>query len=130
MKKKVLGIFTILVMGGIISPTYAAEPTAQGYFLVSGNWAQLKRGGNVLVLKITDSESKALTQANVKVAYDMVEMSMNPPDNPVEEKENGVYEKKIFLGMKGHWKFKTTIAVGPLPDPLKDTHEKVQEIKN
>ncbi len=131
--KKILVLF---ILGTVVfaSPTFAdhpspkldpAEASSQGHFLIHGNWDQLKRGWNIFVLKLTDSEEKILNSAHVKVSYDMEDMEMNPPDNPVEEKDNGFYEKKIFLGMKGNWKFDATIE----KDETKDIFSKVIKIE-
>lgn len=87
-----------------------AELTVQEIYQVSGNWSSLKRGWNTLILKISDSQNQSISQAKVTVKYDMATMPMNPPDNPVVEKEGGVYEKSIFLGMRGDWKFDISIA--------------------
>ncbi|MBI2645910.1 MAG: FixH family protein [Deltaproteobacteria bacterium] len=131
--KKILVFFTLVWIAATPFPIYAhdnethldpAEATTEGRFLISSNWSQLKRGWNVLVLQITNTEGQALSQANVKVSYEMEDMEMNPPDNPVEEKENGTYEKKIFLGMKGNWKFDATLE----KDDVKDTLAKVIKV--
>ena len=131
--KKIFALFTLVWIVGNAFPIYAhdnephldpAEATTQGHFLISSNWSQLKRGWDVLVLQITNTEGQTLNQANVKVSYDMEDMEMNPPDHPVEEKENGTYEKKIFLGMKGNWKFDITLE----KEETKDTFAKVVKI--
>ena len=100
------------------------EPTVNGHYQVAGNWSELKRGWNTLVLKVTDSGQTAMTGATVKVAYDMVGMPMNPPDRPVVEKGDGIYEKRVFLGMPGSWKFDTEVTSGDVAD----SHGKIQEV--
>lgn len=117
--------FSPLIWASEEAPLDSPELTQNQAYQVSGNWSQLKRGWNVLQLKILNQENKSLLKAQVTVAYDMATMPMNPPNNPIEEKENGVYEKKIFLGMKGDWKFDVTIE----KDSKKDTFAKVVNIK-
>lgn len=102
-----------------------AEQSANGTFLVEGNWSKFARGWNVLVLHITDENQKPIAGANVAMVYEMVGMAMNPPQNPVEDKGDGYYEEKVFLGMKGDWKFDATIKVGD----SQDTYSKVTNLK-
>lgn len=104
----------------------SAESTNNNSYQVVGNWSELKRGWNTLILVVTEGNNEAVVGATITVSYDMVDMKMDPPDKPVEEKENGRYEKRVFLGMKGKWKFDTTIR----KDQLEDALTKVQEIKN
>ncbi len=103
-----------------------AEPSAGGNYQVSGNWLELKRGWNVLTLQIVDSNSNPVTGAELKVIYDMVGMPMNPPNKPVEEKGEGRYNKQVFLGMRGQWKFDLTIH----KDTVEDTLSHIENVKN
>ena len=102
-----------------------AEPTVNNQYQISGNWSELKRGLGILTLKITDTSAQSVTGANVVVAYDMATMPMNPPDKPVEEKGDGVYEKRVFLGMRGTWKFNLSIKA----NSVEDTLTKLQDIR-
>ncbi len=98
-----------------------ADLTVQGVYQVSSNWSTLKRGWNVLILRVLDSQNQPVSSAKVIVKYDMATMPMNPPDKPVIEKEDGIYEKSIFLGMKGNWKFDISIAEESQNDTLSKT---------
>ncbi|MEK6706350.1 MAG: FixH family protein [Bdellovibrionota bacterium] len=102
----------------------APEVTANSHYQVSGNWSQLKRGWNVLTLKVTDVAGQSIIGATVTVDYDMVEMPMSPPNKPVEDKGGGFYEKRVFLGMKGKWKFDITVN----SNAVEDTLIKIQEV--
>ena len=101
------------------------EPTAKKLFQVEGNWSELKRGWNALTLRVTDGDHRPVTGATVAVVYDMDGMPMNPPDRPVEEKGAGMYQKQVFLGMKGKWKFTTTVTA----HSASDNHVKMQDVK-
>ncbi|HAZ14658.1 MAG: hypothetical protein A2X86_06220 [Bdellovibrionales bacterium GWA2_49_15] len=103
----------------------AAEPTVNQQYKISGNWSELKRGWGILTLKVTDASEQAVTGAKVVVPYDMTTMSMHPPENAVEEKGDGLYEKKIFLGMRGTWKFNISIDSNSVVDTL----TKLQDIR-
>lgn len=121
-----LGVF-VLGLGARAfaeTPFDPPEPTANGHYQVAGNWSELKRGWNVLVLKLTDMDQQPVNGATVTVVYDMVGMPMNPPDRPIVEKGDGVYEKQVFLGMRGTWKFDTTVNA----NTVEDTHSRTQEV--
>lgn len=115
-------LFAIVALMALFDP---AEPTANQKFLVSGNWSELKRGWNTLVLRVTDADQQPVPGAAVSVAYEMVGMPMNPPQNPVIDKGDGIYEKRIFLGMRGEWRFDTTIQL----DESSDTHARVEDVQ-
>lgn len=127
--------FLILGLTALSSPVRAddnppqmdqPEVTKNGSYEISGNWSELKRAWNTLTLKITDRNKQPVTGAKVTVVYDMVDMPMTPPERPVVEKGDGVYEKRVFPGMRGDWQFDTTVE----KDNAKDTHIKIQNIKN
>jgi hypothetical protein len=122
----VSGLFSALFVGQTegISKSHP-EPTEKGYYFVSANWTDLKGGWNLLRLSITDSSHHALTGADVKVAYDM-EMPMNAPNNPIEERGEGIYEEKIFLGMSGMWKFNINIIKEGRDDSL-ETYKNIRK---
>lgn len=82
-----------------------AELTTNGNYQIEGNWSQLKRGWNLLVIKVSTPTQQPLVGINLGVIYDMVGMPMSPPDKPVVDKRDGTYEKQVFIGMKGDWKF-------------------------
>ncbi len=103
-----------------------AQQSANGYYQIAGTWSELKLGWNVLTLKITDSNSNPVTGAELKVTYDMVGMPMNPPDKPVEEKGKGRYNKQVFFGMRGLWRFDLTIH----KDIVEDTLLRIENIRN
>lgn len=100
-----------------------AEPTVNGHYQVAGNWSELKHGWNTLILKVTDMNEQAVAGAKVTVVYEMVGMPMNPPDKPVEDKGDGTYEKRVFFGMKGTWKFDITVNSNSLEDTLSRQQE-------
>ncbi|MBI2521871.1 MAG: hypothetical protein HYV97_15755 [Bdellovibrio sp.] len=102
-----------------------AEPTVNNQYQISGNWSELKRGWGILTLKITNTEEQSVTGAKVVIPYDMATMSMRPPEYAVEEKGEGIYEKKIFLGMRGAWKFNISIDSNSVVDTL----TKLQDIR-
>lgn len=80
------------------------EKTVDGKYVVSANWSELKRGWNTLTVQISQ-DGTALTGAQVKIDYAMVSMPMPAPVRPVVEKDGGVYEKQVFPGMAGRWRF-------------------------
>lgn len=86
-----------------------SQPSTNGVYLVSGNWDALKRSWNNLSLTILDNEQKPVEAAVITLKYDMVGMPMDPPISPIIEKGNGVYETRVFLGMRGSYKFDFTI---------------------
>ena len=96
----------------------AAEPTVNKQYQISGNWSEIKRGWGVLTLKVTNADEQAVTGAKVVTTYEMATMPMNPPDRPVEEIGEGIYEKKIFVGMRGPWKFNISVTVNSVEDTL------------
>ena len=102
----------------------AAEPTANGSYQISANWSELKRGWNQLVFQLTDANQQLVSGAIVTIKYNMIGMNMDPPDNPVVETQSGVYEKKIFLGMNGNWKFDSRV----IKQSVEDTHSKTQGV--
>ena len=102
------------------------EPGTNSIYFVGGNWLELQRGWNTLKLKITASDESVVTGADVTVNYDMLGHSMHPPIKPVIEVGDGVYEKQVFLGMRGAWKFDTHIQ----KDATEDTHSKTQDVPN
>ena len=131
--KKLITLSAIMTVLGFLTLTRAeapnldpAELTAQSLYKVSANWSSLKRGENTLVLKITDGEDQPITGATISVTYDMADMPMNPPNYPIEEKEGSIYEKRVFLGMRGNWKFKINVRQGETEDSL----DKIQRVKN
>ncbi|MGK5087366.1 FixH family protein, partial [Bdellovibrionota bacterium FG-2] len=113
-------ISTLAIFGtlALVSETLSfADATANGTYDISGNWSELKRGWNTLTLKVVNTDQQGVTGATVSVAYDMKGMTMSPPDRPVEEKD-GAYEKKVFIGMNGTWKFDATVSAGGVDDTL------------
>ena len=46
---------------------------------------------------------------------------MNPPNNPGVEKGEGLYEKKIFLGMSGEWQFDMKLTAAGAEDTFSKT---------
>lgn len=104
----------------------APEPTVNGHFQISANWSQLKRGWNTLTMELRNAANQPIAGANVAVAYEMMDMPMNPPEKPVEEKGDGFYEKRVFLGMKGKWKFSIVVNA----HSVEDTLTKVPSITN
>ena len=80
----------------------------------------------MLTIQISDANNKATQVENMTIIYDMVDMPMNPPDNAIEDKGNGLYEKKIFLGMRGGWKFDFKINEQASGE---DTYSKTQVVK-
>lgn len=130
MKKLLIAIWITGVIGGGSAAALAdelkmdaSEPTANATYQISGNWSELKRGWNTLVLKVADPTNQAVLGAQVTVTYDMVEMPMSPPEKPVEEKGDGIYEKRIFLGMKGTWLFNTVVNSNGEGDTLTRNQE-------
>ena len=119
---------TALFFGSIAFATTfdPAERTQKGHYEITGNWSELKRGTNTLVLKITDSNThEAVAGAAVTVDYDMVEMPTNPPNNAINETAPGTYEKVVFLGMRGQWKFHTLVD----KSSLQDEHDQITAVK-
>ena len=82
-----------------------AEVTSKGTYQVEANWSQLKRGWNLLVIKVSTPTQQPLAGLNLSVDYDMMGMPMSPPNKPIVDKKDGTYEKQVFMGMPGDWKF-------------------------
>lgn len=129
---KRLALTPFFLLGLLLSDGKADEPaldgpelTKNGSYQIFGNWLELKRGWNTLKLKITTPKNEPVEKADVTIVYDMVNMPMDPPYKPVVEKGDGIYEKSIFLGMRGQWQFDTTIN----KDQTEDIHTKIQDVQ-
>ena len=116
MKKLIFNIFTVAVLSSVLGVNSYSEGIANqpelslnGHYQVEANWSQLKRGWNTLLIKLTDENQKTVSGAKLTLRYDMAGMAMNPPDKPILDKGNGDYEKQVFIGMNGGWKFELTI---------------------
>lgn len=115
--RKVLSYMTMLaILSTFVGINAFAETkfdppqvTANGQYQIEANWSELKRGWSVLVLRIINQDHQAISGGKVEVAYNMVSMDMNPPDKPIVDKGDGTFEKQVFLGMKGGWKFDISI---------------------
>lgn len=104
-----------------------SDNTLHGTYQVNANWADMKRGWNVLSMRITNSKDEEISEAAVNVDYDMVGMPMDPPKNPAEETTAGTYETKVFLGMRGNWKF--DVKIQAKDDTLGDSLSKTVKAK-
>ena len=94
--KKILLTLALIALGATPKMTWAldkAEATVGGKYQVSANWSELKRGWNVLTIKVEDADRNTVSGATVTVPYDMATMPMNPPQKPVLDKGEGIYEK-------------------------------------
>lgn len=85
------------------------ETTQNGHYQIKGNWSELKHGWNKLILKILNQEQQPVVGAKVEIAYEMLDMPMDPPNKPVLDKGDGSYEKQVFIGMKGAWEFNISV---------------------
>jgi hypothetical protein len=115
-------VFTQSVSADTIPTTDQAERTVAGQYWITGNWSALKRGWNVLSLYVTDQNSVPVNEAQVTVDYDMASHSMNPPKAQVEARGNGIYEARIFLGMRGGYRYDITVKQGDVQDELHTVH--------
>lgn len=102
-----------------------SEPTKNGFYQISANWSELRRGWNTLTFQVYDSEQKSIATDEVSVSYDMESMPMDPPDEPIIDKGDGLYEKRIFLGMRGGWKFDFKLS----KNKVEDTYSKSQAVR-
>ncbi len=124
MRKIVSSILMLGALGIVVCEANAAtkfdppEATVNNYYQIEGNWSELKKGWSTLVLKISDQDQKPVVGATVTVAYDMVGMPMNPPNKPVVDKGDGTYEKPVFVGMRGNWRFDVTVEDNARADGL------------
>ena len=100
-----LGILFMAVTVQAVTQFDPPELTANGQYQVEGNWSQLKRGWNVLIVKISSPTQQPLAGLKLDIAYDMVGMPMSPPNKTIVDKKDGTYEKQVFFGMQGDWKF-------------------------
>lgn len=123
-----LSALSICVMSGVRADTKfdPAETTDSGKYFIEANWSELHHAWSVLTLKISDSELRPVTDAKVRVLYDMAAMPMNPPDKPIVNKGDGTYEKRVFLGMLGVWNFEINVDAAPTEDVLKHSQKIVQ----
>ena len=123
MKKffNLLMCFTIVCLGQLTFALGPREPSANGLYQIEANWTDLKRGWNILTFVVTDANQQPVSRQNIDMVYDMIGMPMSPPNNPVVEKGNGNYEKKIFLGMSGTWKFDMKLKVNNVEDKFTKT---------
>ena len=100
------------------------EVSTGGNYEIQANWSELKHGWNILTIQVSDMNQHPVLNENIEIAYDMVGMTMNPLNNAVVEKGNGLYEKKIFLGMPGKWKFDMKLSY----ENSEDNFSKVQAV--
>jgi len=107
--KNVFGFLVLAALVGFSQISFAfdqPELSTNGTYQIEGNWSELKRGWNILTIRVTDvATQQPVLAEKLKIVYDMVGMPMAPPNNPNIEKGLGEYEQKIFLGMSGKWKF-------------------------
>ncbi len=123
---KVLVSFMLIAFSQLSIALDQPEATVNGAYQVEGNWSGLKLGWNMLELKITDASGQSVIGETLDMTYDMVGMPMSPPNNSIIEKGNGQYEKKIFLGMSGKWKFDMKLT----KNTIEDSFSKIQNINH
>jgi hypothetical protein len=95
-----------------------AEASANGMYHIAGTWSQLKTSWDNLDLNVVDDHNQPVAGATVTIKYQMVGMPMGTPDRPVVDKGDGVYEKQVFLGMRGKWQFDVLVNKGSTQDSL------------
>lgn len=81
------------------------EASQHGVYQIAANWSEMHHGWSVLTIKLTDATKAPVKGAELQIDYDMTGMPMSPPQKPVVEKDEGIYEKKVFFGMTGEYFF-------------------------
>lgn len=119
MKKALLFALAAVLLVAFAAPV-SAEKTEAGLFDVTlkvKGYSGLKKGKNIITLKIKDSDGKAVEGAQVEITPWMPTMKHGTPwFSKVNDLGGGKYRTNIPLTMGGFWEFRISVKLGEKKD--------------
>ncbi len=129
MRRSLVLIFAVLILVAFVVPAYA-EKTEGGLFDVTlkiKGYGGLKKGKNIITLKVTDASGKAVEGAQIEITPWMPMMGHGTPwFSKVNDLGRGKYRTNIPLTMGGLWEFRIVIKRGQDEDRVVFTFPKVK----
>lgn len=129
MKRSLALIFAVLILFAFVVPAYA-EKTESGLFDVTlkvKGYGGLKKGKNIIELKVKDASGKAVEGAQIEITPWMPMMKHGTPwFSKVNDLGGGKYRTNIPLTMGGLWEFSVVIKLGKVEDKVVFTFPKVK----
>ncbi len=129
MRRALVFILAVLILAAFAVPV-AAEKTEDGLFDVTlkvKGYGGLKKGKNIIELKVKDASGKAVEGAQIEITPWMpVHKHGTPWFSKVNDLGRGNYKTNIPLTMGGLWEFRIVIKLGADEDKVVFTFPKVK----
>ncbi len=129
MNKALLFALAAVLLVAFAAPV-SAEKTEAGLFDVTlkiKGYGGLKKGKNIITLKVKDSDGKAVEGAQVEIIPWMPTMKHGTPwFSKVNDLGGGKYRTNIPLTMGGFWEFRITVKLGGKEDRVVFTFPNVK----
>ena len=132
MNKALLFAFAAILLVAFAAPV-SAEKTEAGLFDVTldvKDYGGLKKGKNIITLRVKDAAGRPAPGAQVEIIPWMPTMKHGTPwFSKVNDLGGGKYRTNIPLTMGGLWEFRITVKLGGKEDKVVFTFHNVKGIK-